>query len=133
MNIIDRARKLRSVIEQMSGTLDDSAALDSPELFPTWQDNTTYEIGQRVRHGNTLYRVLQGHTSQADWTPDVAYSLFAKVLISDEITIPEWEQPGSTNPYSKGDKVMHNDKTWVSDIDGNVWEPGVYGWTVLEV
>lgn len=132
MNIIDRARKLRSVIEQMSGTLDDSAALDSPELFPTWQDNTTYEIGQRVRHGNTLYRVLQDHTSQADWTPDIAYSLFAKVLIPDETTIPEWEQPDSTNPYSKGDKVTHNGKTWVSDIDGNVWEPGVYGWTVLE-
>ena len=41
--------------------------------------------------------------------------------------IPEWEQPESTNPYMKGDKVKHNDKTWVSDIDNNVWEPGVYG------
>ena len=50
-------------------------------------------------------------------------------LYSGEITIPEWVQPDSTNSYSKGDKVTHNGKTWVSDIDNNVWEPGVYVWT----
>ena len=49
-------------------------------------------------------------------------SLFAKVLIPDKNVIPEWEQPESTNPYSKGDKVTHNGKTWRSTIDGNVWE-----------
>lgn len=128
MSIIDRARELRSVIEQMSGTLDDSTALESPELFPAWRDDTVYEAGQRVRHDGTLYKVLQGHTSQADWTPEAAPSLFAKVLIPDTEVIPEWQQPDSTNPYANGDKVTHNGKTWVSDIDGNVWEPGVYGW-----
>ena len=51
------------------------------------------------------------------------------MLIPDPTVVPEWEQPDSTNPYAKGDKVTHNGKTWVSDIDGNVWEPGVYGWT----
>ena len=50
-------------------------------------------------------------------------------LIPDPDVIPEWEQPDSTNPYSKGDKVTHNGKTWVSDVDNNVWEPGVYGWS----
>lgn len=59
--------------------------------------------------------------------PD-APSLFAKVLIPDSSTVPEWEQPDSTNPYAKGDKVTHNGKTWISTADGNVWEPGVYGW-----
>ena len=44
------------------------------------------------------------------------------------VTVPEWEQPDSTNPYAKGDKVTHNGKTWISTADGNVWEPGVYGW-----
>ena len=51
------------------------------------------------------------------------------MLIPDPEVIPEWVQPDSTNPYMAGDKVMHNGKTWVSDIDGNVWEPGVYGWS----
>lgn len=43
---------------------------------------------------------------------------------------PEWVQPlGSHDAYSKGDKVTHNGKKWVSDVDNNVWEPGVYGWS----
>lgn len=60
--------------------------------------------------------------------PNVASSLFAKVLIPDENVIPAWEQPDSTNPYMIGDKVMHNNKYWISIMDANVWEPGVYGW-----
>lgn len=31
--------------------------------------------------------------------------------------------------YANGDKVTHNEKKWVSDVDSNVWEPGVYGWS----
>lgn len=50
------------------------------------------------------------------------------ITVPDTEKIPEWEQPGSTNPYAKGDKVMHNGKTWQSTTDNNVWEPGVYGW-----
>ncbi len=87
----------------------------------------TYTTGQRVRHDGTLYKVLQDHTSQAYWMPDTTPSLFAKVLIPDPETITEWERPDSTNPYAKGDKVTHNGKTWMSSIDGNVWEPGVVG------
>lgn len=69
--------------------------------------------------------------SQPDWNPAAAPSLFAKVLIPDPEVIPEWEQPDSTNPYHIGDKVTHNGKTWVSTVDNNVWEPGVYGWEEL--
>ena len=76
--------------------------------------------------------MLQAHTSQDGWEPNVAPSLFAKVLIPDPEVIPEWEQPDSTNPYMKGDKVTHNGYTWISDIDNNVWEPGVYGWSMVE-
>lgn len=62
MSIIDRARALRGVIEQMSGTLDDSAALESPELFPAWREGVAYMNGQRVRHEGVLYKALQDHT-----------------------------------------------------------------------
>ena len=88
------------------------------------------KAGERVQHRGVLYKVLQAHTAQAGWEPDAVPALFAKVLIPDAETIPEWERPDSTNPYSKGDKVTHNGKTWVSDVDGNVWEPGVYGWKI---
>lgn len=123
-----KAKQLRALIETLAITLDDETALTGVELFPAWEADTAYATGDRVRHDGVLYKVLQDHTSQADWTPDAAPSLFAKVLIPDPETIPEWEQPDSTNPYSAGDKVTHNGKTWVSNIDGNVWEPGVYGW-----
>ena len=107
----------------------DEQALAVTALYPAWRSSVNYAAGIRVLYNGILYKVLTAHTSQDDWTPDAAPSLFAKVLIPDETVIPEWEQPDSTNPYSAGDKVTHNGKTWVSDIDNNVWEPGVYGWT----
>lgn len=77
--------------------------------------------------------MLTGHISQPTWTPNVSPSLFAEVLAGQDGTdIGEWIQPDSTNPYMKGDKVTHNGQTWVSDIDNNVWEPGVYGWSETE-
>ena len=110
----------------------DEQALAAPSLYPLWRPGVYYEVGIRVLYNGILYKVLTAHTSQDDWTPDAAPSLFAKVLIPDETVVPEWEQPDSTNPYSAGDKVTHNGKTWVSDIDNNVWEPGVYGWAELD-
>lgn len=128
MSVVDRARALRPVIEQNAEVMTDSAALESPELFPTWNGNGVhYTAGQRVRHMDVLYKVLQNHTSLPEWSPDVVPSLYAKVLIPDENVIPEWEQPDSTNPYMTGDVVTHNGLTWVSMVDNNVWEPGAIG------
>ena len=120
---------MRPIIEQAVQSLDDAADLQDVCLHPHLAAEQVYAAGYKVQRGGALYRCLQGHTAQADWTPYAAPSLLAKVLIPDETVIPEWEQPDSTNPYSAGDKVSHNGKTWVSDIDNNVWEPGVYGWT----
>ena len=80
-----------------------------------------------------LYKCLQAHTSQPDWTPDAAPSLWAKVSIPDPDVIPEWEQPDSTNGYSKGDKVKYNGAVYESLIDNNVWSPDAYpaGWEVV--
>lgn len=110
----------------------DEQALAVPALYPAWRSGVTYTAGQRLLYNSVLYKVLQDHTSQETWTPEAAPSLFAMVLIPDETVIPEWEQPDSTNPYRKGDKVKHNGKTWVSDVDNNVWEPGVSGWTEVQ-
>lgn len=110
----------------------DEQALTVPALYPAWRSGVTYTAGQRLLYNSVLYKVLKDHTSQETWTPEAAPSLFAKVLIPDETVIPEWEQPDSTNPYRMGDKVKHNGKAWVSDVDNNVWEPGVYGWTEVQ-
>lgn len=130
MTLVEKARALRPIIEKaVSATLSDTEALDAVSLFPAWVSGKSYAADDRVKYDGKLYKCLQAHVSQADWTPTAAPSLWAKVLIPDPGTIPEWEQPESTNPYMAGDKVTHNGKTWVSDIDNNVWEPGAYGWS----
>lgn len=123
------AENIVAALVKLRESATDEQALSVPALYPAWRSGVNYVTGQRVLHGGVLYKVLQDHTSQDDWTPDAAPSLFSRVLIPDGETIPEWVQPDSTNPYSKGNKVTHNGKTWISDIDNNVWEPGVYGWS----
>lgn len=129
MSIVERARQLRAAIESLAVTLDDADALQNTELFPNWVEDKAYTIGDRVRYNDILYKCVQDHTSASHWLPDEAVSLWAEVLIPDPDVIPEWVQPDSTNPYMKGDKVIHNGKTWVSDIDYNVFEPGIAGWS----
>lgn len=124
----EQARQLRKLLENQTATMTDEQILNYPDFIEKWRSGQKYEVGKRLEYNGTIYKVLTEHTSQADWTPDAAPSLFAKVLIPDSNVIPEWEQPESTNPYSKGDKVTHNGKTWESTVDNNVWEPGVYGW-----
>lgn len=128
MSIISEAREFRAQFLKLREMATDEQSLQVPNLYPVWKENVNYVIGDRVLYNEVLYKVLQSHTSQTDWTPDVAASLFAKVLIPDVNVIPEWERPDSTNPYMIGDKVMYDGKVWESVIDNNVWAPNVYGW-----
>lgn len=134
MTLIELARKLRPYIEKAAISLSDEDALEAIELYPRWTDDRiTYKVDDRVQYQGILYRVLQEHVSQPGWTPIAAPSLFAKVLIPDSNTIPEWEQPDSTNPYQIGDRVTYNGKVWESTIANNVWAPDVYGWTEINI
>lgn len=128
----EKAFALRKMIEKASVSLSDEDALEAVEFFPAWNVPADYVVGDRVRYEGMLYKCLQSHTSQTAWTPVDAPSLWAQVLIPDPEVIPEWVQPESTNPYMKGDKVKHNGMTWICDIDNNVWEPSVYGWSEVE-
>lgn len=124
---MDEAIQFRKILEIQADSLTDEAILEVPIFVEKWKSGINYEVGKRLEYNGTIYKVLQSHTSQDDWMPDQAPSLFAKVLIPDASVIPEWEQPDSTNPYAKGDKVTHNGNTWESLVDSNVWEPGVAG------
>ena len=121
-----KAKQLRQLIEQLAVTLEDETALTGVELFPMWAIGRAYATGDRVQYGGALYKCVQAHTTQADWMPDITPALWVAVSIEE---YPEWVQPtGAHDAYNTGDKVTHNGKTWVSDVDNNVWEPGVYGW-----
>lgn len=135
MTLIELAQKLRPYIEKAALSLSDEDALEATNLFPNWQIDTGYTVDTRVRYEGILYKCLQAHTSQMSWNPIDAPSLWAKVLIPDPNIIPEWEQPGSTNAYMKGDKVMFEGKTYESLIDNNIWSPSAYpaGWREINI
>lgn len=123
----------RLLIKQQINTLtvDDQTALRMVEYYPE-PDAASYAAGDRIQYNGKLYKCLQAHTAQADWNPIDAPSLWAEVLAGQDGTaIGEWVQPDSTNPYMRDDKVNYNGKTWISTIDNNVWEPGVYGWVEI--
>lgn len=86
--------------------------------------------GDKVSHLGVAYEVIQPHTLTACWVPGEVPALYKKSADPGE-EWPEWEQPtGAHDAYAKDSKVSHNGKHWTSDIDNNVWEPGVYGWSV---
>lgn len=112
-----------------AGNIDDVTAGEHTELFTPWAYPVSYTTGQMRQHGEKLYRCISDHTSQVDWAPDAAVSLWVNVSDPAE-EWPAWSQPvGAQDAYAAGAKVSHNDKHWTSDVDANVWEPGVYGWT----
>lgn len=127
---IEKLKAMRKQAEINAADNTDAQALDVSTLYVDWrtlEEGHSLAVGDRVTYNDVLYNVITAHNVQSTWNPVDSPSLFAKVLIPDPEVIPEWEQPDSTNPYSKGDRVTHNEKTWESLVDNNVWEPGALG------
>lgn len=132
----EHAIKLRQMIEKASVSLPDEDALEAVELFELWQIDTAYTVDERIRYSDKLYRCVQAHTSQSNWTPDATPNLWTEVALPGEI--PVWKRPtGVQDAYDKGDKVWYPDKNgriYESIYDGkNSWSPNEYpqGWTKL--
>lgn len=94
----EQAEQLRKLLENQTANMTDEQILKYPDFVEKWQSGKAYAVGKRLEYDGTIYKVLTAHTSQDTWTPPDAPSLFAKVLIPDSSTVPEWEQPDSTNP-----------------------------------
>lgn len=129
----EKAYALRAMIVKASASLQDEDALEAVELFEAWAADTDYTADQRVRYGGKLYRCVQGHTSQSIYPPDIIPALWTEIAKPGEI--PVWKQPtGAQDAYDKGAKVYYPDKdgaVYISTVDNNVWEPGVYGWEAI--
>ena len=123
------AKKLIESLVKLRNLATDEMSLQVPNLYPIWKPNVRYSFNDKILYDDILYKVITPHISQETWTPDIASSLFSKILISDANVVSNWEQPNSTNVYAKGDKVKHNGKIWISDYDNNSWEPGIFGWS----
>lgn len=110
-------------------TLDDITISEHPELFPEWTENWTGKVGAILREGDKLYRSLHDVTTTAQNTKPSETPAMWSLVADPNDEYPEWVQPlGTHDAYAIGDKSSHNSKNWVSTVDNNVWEPGVYGW-----
>lgn len=121
------AEAIRASINGLAEGATDEKIVDNKAAFPWWNGNgVTYVTDNILRYNDSVYRVLQNHISQNDWTPDVAVSLYVEISVEE---FPQWVQPtGAHDAYKKGDKVTYDNKHWISTADNNVWQPGVYGW-----
>lgn len=126
-----RAKDRNAAVDAALAELPDETALEVIGAFRCWEADIDVGVGERLQYADKLYKVIQAHHTQADWTPDTTPALFTKIAKPGEI--PVWKQPtGAQDAYMAGDKVHYpgkDDPVWVSEVDNNVWEPGVYGWS----
>ena len=121
----------RSILDYAS----DEDAYTMRYLYPEWLGNgLTYKANDRLMYNDKFYKVLQDHTSQSDWTPDTASSLYVEIAEPSN-EYPEFKQPtGAHDAYAKGDKITFEGKHYISLIDANVYSPTAYpaGWSLVE-
>lgn len=140
MNRLLAAEQLRRALQMFTATLTDEQALEIATVYPAWEVNRSYAVGDIVSYGTNsvgdpqLYKVVQAHVSQADWTPSAVPSLYDAFGL-DESGYPLWAQPsGAHDAYNTGDIVNYNGTLYKSLIDGNAWSPDVYpaGWEQVD-
>jgi len=130
--------QLRRVLQWFAQTLPEDKALEVSATYEEWESGKAYSADEYVTYGVNsvgdpqLYKVVQTHTSQADWTPDVTASLYTPIGLTED-GYPIWAQPtGSHDAYNAGDIVDYNGVLYKSLIDGNVYSPDAYpaGWEI---
>lgn len=124
---LQKAEEIRKAINKFAENQTDETLIDNKAAFQLWSGNgLAVKAGEIYLFNDELYRVVQDHTTQPDWTPDKTPALYTKISVEE---FPQWVQPtGAQDAYKKGDKVTYNNKHWISTADNNVWQPGVYGW-----
>ena len=138
MDRLQAAEQFRRALQMFAASLDDEKAMEVATIYDPWQEGKAYAVGEFLTYGVNgvgdpqLYKVVQAHTSQSDWRPNMTPALYVAIGL-DENGYPVWSQPtGAHDAYNKGDIVDCESVLWISDIDGNVWTPGVSGWTRYE-
>ena len=138
MNRLQAAEQFRKALQMFAASLSEEQAMEVATIYDPWVVGKTYAVGDYATYGTNgvgdpqLYKVVQAHTSQADWTPDVTASLFVAIGL-DDAGYPVWSQPtGAHDAYNAGDIVDYNGTLYESLIDGNTYSPDAYpaGWKV---
>lgn len=138
MNRLQYAEQMRKALQIFAQTLTDDDAMSVATVYPEYVVGKAYKADEMFVYGTNavgdpqLYRVVQAHTSQADWTPNTTASLYTPIGLNEKgYTI--WSQPtGAHDAYNTGDIVDYNGTLYKSLVDGNVYAPDAYptGWEV---
>lgn len=140
MNRMQAAEQLRKALQMFAASLTDEQAMEIPAVYDPWVAGKTYSMGEFITHGENgvgdpqLYKVVQAHTSQTDWTPDITPALYVAIGL-DDAGYPVWSRPtGAHDAYNAGDIVDYNGVLYESVIDGNTYSPDEYpaGWKIYE-
>lgn len=140
MDRLQLAEQTRKALQMFAQTLGDDDAMEVAAVFPKYTVGKSYKADELFTYGTNavgdpqLYRVVQAHTSQEDWTPDATASLYTPIGLNDD-GYPVWSQPtGAHDAYNTGDIVDYNGTLYRSLIDGNVYSPDEYpaGWELYE-
>lgn len=140
MNKLQAAEQLRRALQLFAASLEADKALEVASVYPAYAEGQAYGAGDYLTCGVNslgdpqLYRVVQAHTSQADWPPESTPALYEPLGL-DKDGYPIWSQPsGAHDAYNTGDVVSCNGTLYQSLIDGNVWSPEAYpaGWEAVE-
>lgn len=129
------AEQVKKLLRMTAETLTEEQQVEVVSIFPAWKPNISVLLNEKYQYGGLLYKVVQSHTTQLDWTPDIVPALFTRVAPPE--VIPDWVQPtGAQDVYMKGDKVHFptiNDPVYESLIDNNSWSPQEYaaGWKIV--
>lgn len=141
MNRLQAAEQLRRALQMFAATLTEEQALEIATVYPVWETNHAYQVGDIISYGANsagdpqLYKVVQAHTSQDNWRPGAGTESLYDAFGLDDGGYPIWSQPsGAHDAYNQGDIVNYNGNLYESLINGNVWSPDVYpaGWQVVE-
>lgn len=113
----------RRAVEDKLGSMDPDEVRRVSVMYDEWSgDGVKYKKNQVLAWDGELVKVVQAHTSQPDWSPDAAPSLFARFIADGQVVA--WVQPtGAHDAYDLGQQVAHNGRLWESDVDANTWEP----------
>lgn len=134
---IEEGQKMQAELQQSSvlSYATDEQAFVMRYLYSEWSgESVSYKKNDRFMYQDKFYKVLQDHTSQSDWTPDTASSLYVEIADPAE-EWPEFKQPtGAHDAYAKDAKVTFEGKHYKSLIDANVYSPTAYpqGWELVE-
>lgn len=135
---LQMAEQFFRVLQMYAASLENDKAMEVAYIYNPWEIGKHYFVGDFLTYGVNsvgdpqLYKVVQDHTAQAEWRPDITASLYDAIGL-DEKGYPIWSQPtGAHDAYNKGDVVDYNGTLYQSLIDGNIYSPEAYpaGWAI---